>query len=527
MSVPTTPALRPLKILVVDDAPTNRQILSVFLGKLGHSIITAEDGFQAVEKFSTLLPDLVLMDVMMPGMDGYEATRRIKAQSGERWAPVIFLSALDKDENLVAGLDAGGDDYLTKPINFVVLDAKICSVSRTLDMQRNLDAARKQMASISDNIVDGVITMDTSNTIRWASHSAHAIFGYEAGALIGRPVVDLMPAALAELHDQRVADYVASGTPKVIGLGPREARGRRQDGREFPVEIGITEMLTEGERTFVAVVRDISERKMIESRLRTNAERLQKYYDDQEREYALAQEVMSRVMTHPALVASGVEHWVAAANHFSGDVVAAFRREDGKLFVMLADATGHGLAAAISALPLLSSFYGVVAAGGDFPFSVSRLNQQLRALLPSGRFVAATILCLDEAAGGAQVWQAGMPDLIQMSAEGSVKRCLPSSHLPLGVVDVDEATVETESLHLDWDAGDQFVLFSDGLIEATNRDDEAYGVDRLKLALSGAPPDGRLDAARASLKGFLGLKEAVDDVSLLLVNCHLSPTVAA
>ena len=73
---------------------------------------------------------------MMPVMDGFEAARQIKAMTAERWTPVIFLSALNRDENLVEGLEAGADDYLTKPINFVVLEAKLRSMQRSLALQQ-------------------------------------------------------------------------------------------------------------------------------------------------------------------------------------------------------------------------------------------------------------------------------------------------------------------------------------------------------------------------------------------------------
>ena len=96
------------QILVVDDSSTNRQILQVFLKRLGCQVVMAEDGQQGLDRFLAESPDLVFMDVMMPVMDGYEATRRIKAASADRWVPVIFLSALDKDQNVVVGLEAGG-----------------------------------------------------------------------------------------------------------------------------------------------------------------------------------------------------------------------------------------------------------------------------------------------------------------------------------------------------------------------------------------------------------------------------------
>ena len=115
---------KPMKVLAVDDNRTNLHILQVFLKKLGHDVILAENGEEAVQKFITESPDLVLLDIMMPVMDGFEAARQIKAMCHDRWKPIIFLSALNRDENLVEGLEAGADDYLTKPINFVVLEAR-------------------------------------------------------------------------------------------------------------------------------------------------------------------------------------------------------------------------------------------------------------------------------------------------------------------------------------------------------------------------------------------------------------------
>ena len=99
-----------IKVLAVDDNRTNLHILQVFLKKLGHDVVLAENGEEAVRKFESESPDLVLLDIMMPVMDGFEAARRIKAMTRDRWTPVIFLSALNRDENLVEGLDAGADN---------------------------------------------------------------------------------------------------------------------------------------------------------------------------------------------------------------------------------------------------------------------------------------------------------------------------------------------------------------------------------------------------------------------------------
>ena len=185
--------LAKMKVLAVDDNRTNLHILQVFLKKLGHQVILAENGEEAVRMFQSEAPDLVLLDIMMPVMDGFEAARRIKAMTQERWTPVIFLSALNRDENLLEGLEAGGDDYLTKPINFVVLEAKLRSMQHSLALQQTSIDALRRVKAISDNVIDALITIDTHGTIATVNRSAERIFGWEAREMIGQNVKMLMP----------------------------------------------------------------------------------------------------------------------------------------------------------------------------------------------------------------------------------------------------------------------------------------------------------------------------------------------
>lgn len=169
-----------MKVLAVDDNRTNLHILQVFLKKLGHDVILAENGEEAVARFQSESPDLVLLDIMMPVMDGFEAARRIKAMTRDRWTPVIFLSALNRDENLVEGLDAGADDYLTKPINFVVLEAKLRSMQRSLTMQQVAIDSLRRIQAISDNVLDAIVTTDERGLIVSVNESTERIFGWPA-----------------------------------------------------------------------------------------------------------------------------------------------------------------------------------------------------------------------------------------------------------------------------------------------------------------------------------------------------------
>jgi len=146
-----------VKILIVDDSPTIRSGLRTLLEKMGHSVIEATDGAMALATYGSDRPDLVLIDAVMPVMDGYEAARRMR-ESGDPddWVPIIFLSSKEADQDLDRAIEAGGDDYLVKPVSFVVLNAKIRALhrietmrSRLLEVSRDLAAANRELQKLS------------------------------------------------------------------------------------------------------------------------------------------------------------------------------------------------------------------------------------------------------------------------------------------------------------------------------------------------------------------------------------------
>ena len=120
----------PARILVVDDVADNVEILRMRLASLGYEVVVAEDGEQALAKVRELLPDLILLDIMMPKIDGLEVVRRLKADASLPFIPVILVTAKAAPKDVVAGLDAGGDDYLTKPIDHGALVARVRAMLR-------------------------------------------------------------------------------------------------------------------------------------------------------------------------------------------------------------------------------------------------------------------------------------------------------------------------------------------------------------------------------------------------------------
>lgn len=511
-----TEPLNKLLILAVDDNRTNLHILQVFLKKLGHDVILAENGEEAVQRFESHRPDIVLLDIMMPVMDGFEAARQIKARSTKRWTPVIFLSALNRDENLLEGLEAGGDDYLTKPINFIVLEAKIRSMHRSLLLQTQALESAKRLQAISDAVLESIITIDTQGLIIACNHATEVLFGWKPEELIGKNVNLLMPEPHHGAHDAYIRAYIDGGPPKIVGT-EREVTARRRDGSEFPGELAVSELVLDNNRLFIGVLRDISERKQAERKLRENAEQLQAYYDRTESEQQLAIKLVEKQLHRRGLQDSRLHYKVIPAQHFSGDVVAAARSPTGLFYALLADATGHGLAAAMSVLPLLTVFYRMVANDTPVHELVLELNQQLRESVPLGRFVAATVVSLDERRSRGEIWVGGTPEALLVDAQGKVAREFVSAQLPLGIVDNTE--LGADPVVFNWTPNSQLLLFSDGLIEAESPSGIQFGLTGLVGAIGSQEPAERFQALQESLARHLDTAVASDDVSLMLIDC--------
>lgn len=140
-----------MKVLVVDDQSVNRIMLRYLLEDGGHTCIEAENGKVAVEAFQLEAPDFVLMDIMMPVMDGYEAAKRIKELSVGQHTPIIFLTARTEQDSLIRCLDHG-DDYLNKPINDVLLRAKISAHQRTLELTQQIQAKNEELTRLHDTL---------------------------------------------------------------------------------------------------------------------------------------------------------------------------------------------------------------------------------------------------------------------------------------------------------------------------------------------------------------------------------------
>jgi two-component system, HptB-dependent secretion and biofilm response regulator len=504
-----------IRVLAVDDNRTNLHILQVFLKKLGHEVILAENGEVAVRQFKEHRPDLVLLDIMMPVMDGFEAARQIKICSQGKWVPIIFLSALNRDENLVEGLEAGADDYLTKPINFVVLEAKLRSMQRSLALQQRATVSFERLQAISDNVLDAIVTTTIQGEILTVNRASERIFGYRAEQMTGQNISLLLQTPVQRPTDNQVSD--SSSASYATQARNREGMARRKDGHCFPIEIGISEVSIDDERIVVSIIRDISERKCAELKLQENARQLQIYFDHTQNEQQLALRLMEKQLHRPGLSDPSIAYKVMATENFSGDIVAASRSPEGRFYALLADATGHGLPAAISVLPVLALFYRMTRQNRTIKELVIEMNQQLRESIPVGRFVAATIVCLDEVSQTGEIWVGGTPEALIVDRWGQLVRQFRSENLALGILDSCDIECLPESF--EWAAESQLLLYSDGLLEATNDEGREFGSESVINAIANTSPKDRFAAIETALTRHLQSRVAGDDVSLMIIDC--------
>lgn len=204
-----------LRILVADDSPTDRLIMETLLKRQGHLVEAVKDGLEAVQHFESSPPDLVLLDVMMPKMDGITAARRMRELAGNELIPIIFLTSLNDARDLAACLEAGGDDFLSKPYNPVILQAKIKAFSRVRRLhsevrsQREHLIAEQQAAKAIFDRIAGLGALRAEN-IRYLM-SPMAIFNGDVLLAARQPGGDLLVL---------LGDFTGHGLPAAIGIMP-------------------------------------------------------------------------------------------------------------------------------------------------------------------------------------------------------------------------------------------------------------------------------------------------------------------
>ena len=250
-------------ILLVDDDPSNLQVLGSLLKMNHYDVVAVTSGFEAINYLKSKKVDLILLDIMMPDIDGFETCQRIKSNIELKSIPIIFLTALTAPEERLKAFSVGGEDYITKPFVKEEILARVnVHVNRKIAMEK-LKESESKFRSVTQSTFDAIVTINSMDQVVFWNHGARQMFGYSENEAIGlsfsQKLVDLDSAKLFEETPGFSADKSLFTVGNMI-----EKVGRNKNGESFPLELSYSIWHNEKELFISFVIRDITKRKRIE-----------------------------------------------------------------------------------------------------------------------------------------------------------------------------------------------------------------------------------------------------------------------
>jgi PAS domain S-box-containing protein len=257
-------------ILIVDDDRAARDTLEELLAYEDYSIISASNGIEALEKATELQPDVILSDVMMPGMNGFELCRHLRADSLLAEVPIILITGLDDDDSYLEGLKAGADDFISKPFDRIKLSARVAAVAR-LNRYRRLLEERAKFERLIELSPDGILLIGADGTIQMANPTILRMLHMGEGtSLIGKKIAWFVGSP----HLKDFVKFFDNVVANPDSIYRTETSFERMNDTEFPVEISAGNCALQSQSAVQLIVRDITERKAAEEQIRRAHEEL-------------------------------------------------------------------------------------------------------------------------------------------------------------------------------------------------------------------------------------------------------------
>lgn len=288
-------------ILIVDDELFMSKTLEGLLSSPDHALATASNGEEALAKATELTPDLILLDVMMPIMDGFEVCRRLRGDPVLADVPVIMVTALDDRESRLRGIEVGADDFISKPLDPVELQARVRTITK-LNRYRRLMMERAKFERITQLAPDGIMIVDTENVIRFANPALLKMLGANSEeevldknmlSFVAPEQMENCSTCLSNIDDG--TSYVARMETVFVrmeggGRAPVEIQSlnppfapiqyKSVGGEPFPVEVNAGYCDWDDKPAMQIIVRDITERKWAEESIKTAYASLKELNED-------------------------------------------------------------------------------------------------------------------------------------------------------------------------------------------------------------------------------------------------------
>jgi PAS domain S-box-containing protein len=280
-----------VNILLVDDRPENLLALDAILEPLDERLVRAHSGDEALKCLLTDEFAVILLDVQMPGLNGFETAELIKSRERTRYVPIIFLTAISKDEAYVfRGYSVGAVDYMSKPFQPDVLRSKVSVFVDLYRKQRQLKrqeqllheatlreielehralllAQEARTTHIISTAMDAIVVLDADRRVIVFNRAAERMFGRASAHMVGQCVGEIIPDDELE----RVLTIIAGTAPAKAAAQLHSFRGRRSTGEAFPLEASVSCLEVAGDRSYTIIARNIEDRLRSEEALRTQA----------------------------------------------------------------------------------------------------------------------------------------------------------------------------------------------------------------------------------------------------------------
>jgi PAS domain S-box-containing protein len=294
----TSPLASKVEILLVDDRPENLLALEAILEPLGHQLVRAQSGEEALRAVLKHDFAVILLDVQMPGMNGFEVARIVKSRERTRHIPIIFLTAISKeDEYVFTGYSVGAVDYLFKPFQPEILRSKVAALVdlhlkqlKIAEQEQQLHIAERQemelrhmrellqsearFRDIVGSAMDAIIAIDATGTVTLFNSTAERVFGAKAADVEGKSLLQFFPPNERDGVLERIVKVTTGKTGDLSKHSTTSMQAIRANGDPFPIEASVSCMETPDGNVYTLILRDVSDRVEREKRLREQAKSL-------------------------------------------------------------------------------------------------------------------------------------------------------------------------------------------------------------------------------------------------------------